>query len=114
MDADASRRTEGRTIYHQGPKAPVLLARVPARLATTASPASSTPPDARIGIAIVQVVVSANGTIARMQVVRAPDLPGLTDALVAALRRWRFEPARLDGEPVPVYFMVTVELRSGS
>jgi hypothetical protein len=29
-------------------------------------------------------------------------------ALYEALREWRFRPATLDGEPVPVYFNVLV------
>jgi len=106
VDAAAARGLEGRTIYHQGPEPPVLTERVAARL-----PA---PSDAANGLAIVQTVVSTDGKVVRMQVMRAPAAPGLDDALVDALRRWRFEPARLDGEPVPVFFMVTVELRPTS
>ena len=106
VDAEAARGLEGLTIYHQGPAPPVLIERAAARL-----PASSEQVN---GPAIVQTVVSADGRVARMQVVRAPKVPGLTEALVEALDRWRFEPAHLDGEPVPVYYMVTVELRSAS
>ena len=35
-------------------------------------------------------------------------LPGLTEAAVAALSRWKFEPARLHGQPVEVYYNVTI------
>ena len=33
---------------------------------------------------------------------------GLTEAAVAAVGDWRFEPATLDGEPVAVYYIVSV------
>lgn len=118
VDAEAARSVEGQTIYHQGPEAPVLTQRAVARLPEAALA------DVSVPLAIVQVVVSTDGRVARMRVMRAPDVPGLTEALVEALGRWRFEPARVSdrmvdraggrvgGEPVAVYFMVTVPLRA--
>ena len=33
---------------------------------------------------------------------------GLTEAAITAVRRWKFEPATLNGKPVAVYFNLTV------
>ncbi len=33
---------------------------------------------------------------------------GLTEAAVEAVPKWRFEPATLEGNPVAVYYLVTV------
>ena len=38
-------------------------------------------------------------------------LPGLTDAAVAAVSRWKYEPARLHGRPVEVYYNLTINFR---
>jgi TonB family protein len=51
------------------------------------------------GSVIVQVQVSAQGTVERTNVVR-PE-PSLTDAAVDALKRWKFAPASRGGEARP-------------
>lgn len=61
----------------------------------------------RGGLVIVQVVVEKDGSVTGVEVLK-PEPFGLTEAAVAAVERWRFEPARLDGEPVAVYFQLTV------
>ena len=33
---------------------------------------------------------------------------GLTDAAIEAVSHWRYDPARLKGEPVAVYYLVSV------
>jgi protein TonB len=38
-------------------------------------------------------------------------VPLLDDAAVAAVRQWRFTPALLNGEPVPVVMTVTVNFK---
>jgi protein TonB len=59
------------------------------------------------GLVIVQGVVEKDGSVTGVQVLK-PEPWGLTEAAVAAVERWRFEPAQLDGEPVAVYFQLTV------
>jgi protein TonB len=59
------------------------------------------------GLVIVQVVVEKDGSVTGVEVLK-PEPWGLTEAAVAAVERWRFEPAQLDGEPVAVYFQLTV------
>lgn len=61
---------------------------------------------------IVRAVVSRSGRVAKAQLLRSapwPDSsPALEEALVKALRGWRFEPAMLEGEPVAVYMNLTI------
>ena len=59
------------------------------------------------GIVVLQTVIGADGRVGRVEVLKGLPL-GLTEAAVAAVERWRFEPATLDGKPVAVYFNLTV------
>ena len=62
------------------------------------------------GTVILQAVITKAGTVRAVSVLRS--LPGLTDAAVTAIRRWKFEPATLDGRPVDVYYNVAVNFRA--
>jgi protein TonB len=44
-----------------------------------------------------------------MKVVSGPVL--LHQAAMDSLRQWRYEPAMLDGKPVPMHLTVTVQFR---
>jgi TonB family protein len=101
VDPEADRALEGHTLYHQGPEPPTLQKREPGPVRVAGGAF-------REGVAIVQVVLSPEGTIARARVLRAPEVEGVLEALVESLRNWRFEPARLKGEPVAVYYNLTV------
>jgi protein TonB len=57
----------------------------------------------------VQVIVETDGTVSEPLLLRPIAHPSMVYALYEALREWRFRPATLDGEPVPVYFNVLVE-----
>lgn len=60
------------------------------------------------GRVIIEIVVDEEGTVYRdARVLRS--IPALNQPAIDAVRRWRFEPARLDGEPVPVVATVTVD-----
>lgn len=72
------------------------------------------PPAARAsgveGTVVVRAVVRKNGRVSNVQIVK--DLPfGLGDAAASAVRRWRFRPATYQGEPIDVYYNVTVNFR---
>lgn len=64
---------------------------------------------------IAQAVVSDTGRIARVRLLRAPMVPVdediLAERLIEAAAGCRLEPATLDGEPVPVYFSITLDVR---
>jgi TonB family protein len=64
------------------------------------------------GKVIVQAAIDREGEVASVRLIKGLPL-GLSDAVVEAVRTWRFKPAQLAGEPVPVYYNLTVlyELR---
>ncbi|HKS21764.1 MAG TPA: energy transducer TonB, partial [Thermoanaerobaculia bacterium] len=62
------------------------------------------------GPVVVRGIVRRDGTIDNVEVIK--DLPyGLGDAAADAVRRWRFQPATYRGEPIDVYYTVTVNFR---
>lgn len=59
------------------------------------------------GTAMLEVVVSAEGQVMQMRIVKG--LPyGLNESAMEAVRNWKFRPATLNGEPVTV--KVTIEV----
>jgi protein TonB len=72
------------------------------------------PPSARRrgieGAVVVRGIVRRDGTIDNVEVIK--DLPsGLGDEARRAVSRWRFRPATYRGEPIDVYYTVTVNFR---
>jgi protein TonB len=59
------------------------------------------------GVVILEAVIDARGTVESVRVLRSIQL--LDQAAVDAVRHWRFTPALLNGEPVPVVMTVTVK-----
>lgn len=58
------------------------------------------------GRVVVRLLVSAEGRVERADIVSA-DPPGVfEDAVLRAVRRWRFEPGRVAEEPVPTWVLV--------
>jgi TonB family protein len=70
------------------------------------------PPEARkekvMGLVIVETVITEEGIVDEIKVVESPD-ERLSAAAVEAIKQWRFEPALCDGEPVGVYYNLTVK-----
>jgi TonB family protein len=59
------------------------------------------------GVVILQTIIDTVGNVTDVRVLKG--LPsGLTEAAVDAVSSWRFKPATLEGEPVAVYYLVTV------
>jgi TonB family protein len=58
------------------------------------------------GVVQLQAIINAEGTVDRVHVLK--PLQGLTASAVEAIRRWRFEPAQIDGKPAKVYYNLTV------
>jgi protein TonB len=58
------------------------------------------------GLVILEAVIDSSGRVESARVLRSLSL--LDDAALEAVRQWRFEPARLNGQPVPVVMTVTV------
>jgi TonB family protein len=62
------------------------------------------------GPVVVRGIVRKDGTIDDVEVIK--DLPyGLGDAAREAVSRWRFRPATYRGEPIDLYYTVTVNFR---
>jgi protein TonB len=72
------------------------------------------PPAARragvAGAVVIRGIVRRDGSIDDVEIIK--DLPnGLGDAAQDAVRLWRFRPATYQGEPIDVYYTVTVNFR---
>ena len=68
----------------------------------------------RFGIAgdlVVQIVIDKNGQPTLPRIVHPLPAPTLSYVALEALRRWRFEPATRNGEPVPAMFNLTVHYK---
>ncbi|HUR81985.1 MAG TPA: M56 family metallopeptidase [Thermoanaerobaculia bacterium] len=62
------------------------------------------------GIVIVQAMINERGTVDAVQVLK--PLPyGLDQTAADAIRQWRFAPATVNGEPVPVSLNLTINFR---
>lgn len=62
------------------------------------------------GIVILQALISEQGVVEDVEVIRGLPL-GLTETAIEALRQWTFEPATLDGKPVAVFYNLTFNFR---
>lgn len=62
------------------------------------------------GRVVVRAVIDREGNVATTEVVEA-EREDLGAAAAEAIRTWTFEPATLEGEPVPVYYHLTVNFR---
>ncbi|MEZ0469974.1 energy transducer TonB [Luteimonas salinilitoris] len=60
------------------------------------------------GEVVLQVRVGADGSTQDVEVVRGSNSRALDRAAVAAVRRWRFQPALRDGQPVPGMVQVPI------
>jgi TonB family protein len=61
------------------------------------------------GDVVMDAVIDAAGNVKSVRVISGPPL--LQRAAVDALRQWKYEPARLDGQPIAVHLTVTLNFR---
>ncbi len=61
------------------------------------------------GNVLVDALIDANGKVTTMKVVSGPTL--LHQAAMDALKQWKYQPATLDGKPVPMHLTVTLQFR---
>jgi protein TonB len=59
------------------------------------------------GVVILEAVLDARGRVDSVRVLRS--IPLLDQAAVDAVQQWRFTPALLNGQAVPVVMTVTVD-----
>jgi len=67
----------------------------------------------REGRVRVKLLVRADGSVGRVDVLASSGDPELDRATVAAMSRWRFDPARRGGTPVDSYYVVWVRFVAG-
>lgn len=63
------------------------------------------------GALVVLAVIDRDGVPRTPSVITPLPAASLTWTGLEALKRWRFEPARLDGEPVSVFYTLTINYR---
>jgi periplasmic protein TonB len=85
---------------HSGMRAPVKVVDVAPVYSTIAKSAHVQ------GVVILEAVLDRKGRVESVRVLRS--IPLLDQAAVEAVQQWRYTPALLNGEPVPVVMTVTV------
>ena len=61
------------------------------------------------GDVVVDALIDAAGKVSTVKVISGPAL--LQQAAMDTVRQWKYEPARLDGQAVPMHLSVTVKFR---
>jgi len=61
------------------------------------------------GDVVIRATINKDGRVAHMNVVSGPT--SLRQAAIDALGRWKYEPSKLDGQPVEVQIFVTIKFR---
>jgi protein TonB len=62
------------------------------------------------GDVTLDALIAADGTVRDIKVVSGPVV--LQQAAISAVRQWKYEPAQLDGKPVPMHLSITVKFSS--
>ena len=62
------------------------------------------------GIVIIEAVIDRQGNVTEARILK-PLPMGLDQQALAAIKQWKFRPGRLNGQPVPVYYNLTVNFR---
>ena len=90
------------TALPEGSELPVLVTRVDPKYPEAARRASQS------GEVVLRVVVEANGTIGKIDVL-TPGPFGMGEAAVEAVKKWVYRPARVNGQPVAVWKVIRVK-----
>jgi len=61
------------------------------------------------GSVTIDALIDATGRVTKMNVVSGPTL--LHQAAMDSLKQWKYQPAMLDGKPVPMHLSVTIQFR---
>lgn len=68
--------------------------------------------DRKQGKVVVKAVIDEHGKVTGMDLVESLEA-AYDQAAMDAIAQWRFEPATLDGNPVSVYYVLTINFRLG-
>lgn len=85
-------------------KAPVIVKRVQPDYTEVAR-------RARVqGIVVIEAIIDRQGNVTEARVIK-PLPMGLDQQALNAIRQWKFKPGTLNGQPVPVYYNLTVNFQ---
>lgn len=102
--AEAAPAREVYAVVPEGGQQPVVTERVAPRYPSNARRAGVD------GTVVLRGIVGTDGRIREVEILK--DLPyGLGEAAQDAVRRWRFRPAEYAGQPIGVYYTVTVNYK---
>ena len=59
------------------------------------------------GDVVIRTTIDAKGNVVNVQIVSGPQM--LRGPALAALRRWRYQPSTLNGQPIAVQMLVTIK-----
>jgi protein TonB len=62
------------------------------------------------GIVIVEAIINKDGEVEQVKVIKGLPM-GLSESAAEAVRKWKFKPGTLNGEPVEVIFNLTVNFK---
>lgn len=65
------------------------------------------------GVVIIEAIIDKGGNVDHVRVIRGLPM-GLSESAEAAVRRWKFRPGTLNGQPVDVIFNLTVVFTLGA
>jgi len=65
--------------------------------------------EGKMGTVVLKVIIRADGSVADVQVMRG-DEP-FVSAAVAAVKKWKYSPARYKGQAITVYRMITIPFK---
>jgi len=64
------------------------------------------------GVVIVEAIIDRNGNVDQVKVIKGLPM-GLSEAAERAVKKWKFRPGTLNGQPVDVIFNLTVNFKLG-
>lgn len=69
--------------------------------------------DGLSGLVMVRCQIDASGNVTGTEVEKSSN-PGFEQAAVAAVKRWKFKPAKQDGVPVTITVSIPIKFVAGS
>ena len=66
------------------------------------------------GSVLLEAIILKDGALGAMRVLNKLADPDLVDSAIEAVRNWRYEPTRLNGQPIEVVTTITVNFRLSS
>jgi len=64
------------------------------------------------GAVQLEAIIAKDGTLQSVRVVQSPD-DRLSRAAIESVKQWRYEPARLNGEPIEVISQIDLQYYLG-